>query len=84
MSVYNNNKELAVRLDEALQYEVFDVVPEDPEIVSFPGHERYNVQGWIGVELKNISKYRLWESFVKEAIQSGHEKEFIAKNVLKY
>lgn len=44
---------------------------------------RVVVNGWNGVYLKNVNKYRLWEHFAKEAMASGYEKKYIGTRILK-
>lgn len=45
--------------------------------------KRVDVDGWSKVYIKNVYKYRLWQKFVKIAMETGYEKEFIGHRILK-
>lgn len=47
------------------------------------GTLRVNVDRWNKVYIKNVGKYRLWQKFVKQAMESGYEKKYITNRVLK-
>ena len=45
--------------------------------------KRVDVDGWSKVYIKNVYKYRLWQKFVKIAMETGYEKQFIGHRILK-
>lgn len=45
--------------------------------------KRVDIDGWTKVYIKNVAKYRLWQKFVKIAMETGYEKDFIGHRILK-
>lgn len=43
---------------------------------------RVDVDEWHGVYMRNVTKYRKWDKFVKDAYASGYEHEYITKHLL--
>lgn len=67
-----------------------DSMPQDFTPTSLPDHMgtrhnviRIHVDDWSHIYIKNAAKYRLWQKFVRDALASGHEKQYIGSRILK-
>lgn len=78
--------DLHLGLDQVLQTdaEIGDqmMIPDGPDPIN-DSSLRVDVGRWNKIYIRNVRKYRLWQNFVKRAMESGYEKRFIVSRILK-